>query len=128
MRVLLLVAALLCLKACSATHPRAPAIPATPATLTAAPSNQEQKEQLALGKKLFVERCSRCHGDNGEKPFAGGPSFNQRAIPAEEITRAVNGRFRDKTEKEKQAVIRYIQSITQPAPDREARPSSPHPD
>jgi mono/diheme cytochrome c family protein len=125
MKILLLVATLLWLKGCGATLPPRPA-PVAPTPV--APPQQEQQEQLALGKKLFVERCSKCHGEDGEKPFGGGPPFNERTLATDEIASAVNGRFKEKTDEEKRAVILYIQSITKAATGPEALHPSSHPD
>jgi len=116
-KFLLVLAGFLCLLGCEGTSPQAAA------PRPAAPAADKSPADLALGKQLFVERCSRCHGETGEKPFGGGPAFNERAVPGDEITRAVNGRFRDKTDDERRAVIRYLLSITKPAPA-----SSRHPD
>jgi mono/diheme cytochrome c family protein len=121
---LFLAAALLCLLGCEGTSPpaAAPAADKPPARQSRSFGTVARPADLALGKQLFVERCSRCHGESGEKPFGGGPSFNERAVPAEEITRAVNGRFRDKSDDERHAVIRYLQSITKPVPDPPRHP------
>jgi mono/diheme cytochrome c family protein len=67
----------------------------------------DRERLLAIGRKLFAERCSRCHGEEGEKPFGVGPPFNDRSLELEEITRAVQGRFKEKTEEEQRAVILY---------------------
>ncbi|MBI2956575.1 MAG: cytochrome c [Acidobacteria bacterium] len=109
-RVLLILA--LCLVSLSlvASHP--PPTPSEP------PPASDTKPPSDLGKKLFLERCGKCHDERGDKPLASGPPLNERAPTREEIARAVRGRFRDRTDDERAAVVAYIESFlkTQPRP------------
>ncbi|MGH9789384.1 MAG: c-type cytochrome [Candidatus Acidiferrales bacterium] len=73
----------------------------------AAPKD-DKAAQLAIGKKLFMEKCGKCHDERGDKPLASGPPLNERKLTREEITRAVNGRLREKTDDERAAVVAYI--------------------
>ena len=84
-----------------------------------APAPPAQEEQvLATGKKLFVERCGRCHDERGDKALASGPPLNERELTHGQIARAVRGRLKDKTEDERAAVVAYIESFlkTKPGP------------
>ncbi len=85
-------------------------VPATPAT----PAQKSQ--ELSIGKKLFVERCGRCHDGRGDKPLASGPPLNERELTHEGIVRAVRSRLRDKTEEERRAVVAYIESFMKTKP------------
>ena len=71
----------------------------------------EQERLLAFGKKLFVERCAKCHDERGDKPLKSGPPLSERNLSDEEITRTVAGRFRDAPDEEKRAVALYISSL-----------------
>ncbi len=72
---------------------------------------QKQEDSVALGKKLFLERCSSCHNEDGRKPLRTGPPLSDRNLTLEQIQKAVNGRFREKTAEEKRAVSLFIQSL-----------------
>jgi len=84
------------------------------------PSNPLPEEKpdstLIVGKKLFVERCGRCHDERGGKPLASGPPLNERTLTREGIVRAVGSRLRDKTEEERRAVVAYIESFLKTKP------------
>ncbi|HXE74425.1 MAG TPA: cytochrome c [Candidatus Xenobia bacterium] len=71
---------------------------------------------LAIGKKLFVERCGRCHNERGDKPLPDGPPLNERKLTREGIVRAVDSRMRDKTGDERRAVVDYIESFLKTRP------------
>jgi len=99
-------------------------------SLVASQSSQAPSEQppapspeqaSTLGKKLFVERCGKCHDERGDKPLASGPPLNERLLTREEIARAVRGRFKDKTDDERAAVVAYIEGFlkTKPRPASE---------
>ena len=75
------------------------------------PSAEERERLLDVGKKLFVERCSSCHAERGEKPLRIGPPLNERTLSADVIARAVNGRLKDATPEQRQAVNMYIISF-----------------
>ena len=76
------------------------------------------EQPLTAGRKLFVERCGRCHDERGDKALASGPPLNERELTHEQIARAVRGRLKDKTEDERAAVVAYIESFlkTKPGP------------
>jgi len=76
-------------------------------------SEQEHARQLARGKEIFLERCARCHNENGDKPLATGAPLNERGLSTQVIAQAVNGRLRDRTEDERRAVTLYISSLMQ---------------
>ncbi len=71
---------------------------------------------LTIGKKLFVERCGRCHDERGDKALPEGPPLNERTLTREGIVRAVASRLRDKTEDERRAVVTYIESFLKTKP------------
>jgi mono/diheme cytochrome c family protein len=66
---------------------------------------------LAKGKELFLAGCSRCHGENGDKPLRTGVPLSERGLSSDVIARAVKGRLRDGTEEERRAVTLYISSL-----------------
>ena len=75
-------------------------------------SNSEDRERLlALGKKLFVDRCARCHDERGDKPLKTGPPLSERNLSDEGIARAVSGRLKDAPDEQKRAVTLYISSL-----------------
>ena len=74
-------------------------------------SPQDQDKRLALGKGIFVERCAKCHGEDGSKPLSDGLPLNERQLSAEQITRSVAGRLKSLPEEQRQAVTRYIISF-----------------
>src|SRR5882762_1438839 len=57
-----------------------------------------------LGKKLFRERCSSCHGPNGEKPLQTGLPLRDRKLSDEALAKMVAGRLKNATPEEKNAV------------------------
>ena len=75
------------------------------------PSTEDRGRLLAIGKKLFLERCSKCHDERGDKALKGGPPLSERKLSDEEILRTVSGRFRDASQEEKRAVALYITSF-----------------
>lgn len=75
------------------------------------PSAEDRARVLATGKKLFVERCSKCHDERGDKALKSGPPLSERRLSDEEIARTVSGRFRDASREEKEAVALYISSF-----------------
>ena len=82
----------------------------------AADTEPDKAAQLLVGKKLFVEKCGKCHDERGDKPLPEGPPLNQRELAKEEIERAVRGRLRDRTDDERAAVVAYIQSFLKKKP------------
>ncbi|MGH9778363.1 MAG: c-type cytochrome [Candidatus Acidiferrales bacterium] len=81
------------------------------------PADQDKAAQLVVGKTLFVEKCGKCHDERGDKPLASGPPLNERKLTREEITRAVSGRLRDKTDDERAAVVAYIIDFLKTKPE-----------
>jgi len=73
--------------------------------------DEERDKLLAAGKKIFVERCAKCHDERGDKPLKTGLPLNQRELSDEEITRAVSGRLKDAPEEKKHAVALYVSSF-----------------
>ena len=67
--------------------------------------------QLALGKKVFVERCAKCHNEDGSAPVGDGLPLNKRALGDETLARNVNGRLKSASEGERRAVFAYIKSF-----------------
>lgn len=108
-----------CQVAREASTPRPQANPATAPAVAApsagvpapTPAAEDSEHLLALGKELFVARCSSCHNERGDKPLASGPPLNQRDVSAEDIIRNVNGRFKNATDEQRRAVVLYMQSF-----------------
>jgi mono/diheme cytochrome c family protein len=74
-------------------------------------TDEERGKLLATGKKIFVERCAKCHDERGDKPLKTGLPLNQRKLSDEEIASAVSGRLKDAPDEEKRAVALYISSF-----------------
>jgi len=74
-------------------------------------STEERASLLAKGKELFLARCSRCHGENGDKPLKNGVPLSERRLSTDKIASAVKGRLRDGTDEERRAVTLYISSL-----------------
>ena len=74
-------------------------------------SAAERARLLARGKELFLARCARCHGENGDKPLRTGVPLSERGLASDVITRAVKGRLADSTGDEQRGVIFYIGSL-----------------
>ncbi len=66
---------------------------------------------LAAGKKIFVERCAKCHGEDGTKPLEGGPALSERKLTDEQLGKMVRGRLKDAPEEQQRAVTEYIRSL-----------------
>ena len=66
---------------------------------------------VAIGKKLFVERCSKCHEERGDKPLKSSPPLSERKLSDEDIARTVSRRFKDATDEQKRAVALYVSSF-----------------
>ncbi len=81
--------------------------PATDQPLSA----EERARLLAKGKELFVARCARCHGENGDKTLRTGVPLSERGLSSDVIARAAKGRLRDGTEEERRAITLYISSL-----------------
>ena len=74
-------------------------------------AKEERERLLAIGKKLFVERCAKCHDERGDKPLASGPPLSERNLSDGEIARSVSGRFKDAPDEQKRAVALYVRSF-----------------
>jgi mono/diheme cytochrome c family protein len=74
-------------------------------------TDEERGKLLATGKKLFVERCAKCHDERGDKALKTGPPLSQRELSDEEIARAVSERLKNAPDEEKRAVARYVSSF-----------------
>ena len=74
-------------------------------------SAEERARLLAKGKELFLARCSRCHGENGDKPLRTGVPLSERRLSTDEIASAVKGRLREGTDEERRAVTLFISSL-----------------
>jgi mono/diheme cytochrome c family protein len=74
-------------------------------------TDEERGRLLATGKKIFVERCAKCHDERGDKPLKTGPPLSQRELSDEEIARAVSGRLKNAPDEEKRAVAVYVSSF-----------------
>lgn len=81
-----------------------------PQTKAAGTSN-DQERLLAMGKKLFVERCAKCHDVRGDKPLTTGAPLNERKLAHDEIARMVSGRLKTASDEEKRAVALYVESF-----------------
>ena len=82
----------------------------TPAMQGQTPETSDEGA-LALGKKIFVERCAKCHGEDGKKPVGDGLALSERKLSDEALTRMVRGRLKSSPEREQKAVTAYIRSI-----------------
>ena len=74
-------------------------------------TKEERERLLAIGKKLFVERCAKCHDERGDKPLGSGPPLSERKLSDGEIARSVSGRFKDAPDEQKRAVALYVRSL-----------------
>jgi len=74
-------------------------------------ADEDREDLLAAGKKLFVDRCAKCHDERGDKPLKTGLPLNQRELSDEEIARAVSGRLKNAPDEDKRAVALYISSF-----------------
>ena len=91
--------------------------PSHPALVQPQADADERGRLPDVGRKLFVERCSRCHGERGEKSLSTGLPLSQRKLMPEQLARSVNGRLQDCTEEQRRAVQLYIESF----PNQESR-------
>jgi len=74
-------------------------------------TDEERGKLLATGKKIFVERCAKCHDERGDKPLKTGLPLSQRKLSDEEIASTVSGRLKDAPDEEKRAVALYVSSF-----------------
>jgi len=66
---------------------------------------------IETGRKVFVERCSSCHAERGDKPLSTGVPLSDRSLTDEQLDRAVSGRLKGSPQEEKRAVALYIRSL-----------------
>ena len=76
-----------------------------------AKTGEEPERLLAAGKKLFVERCAKCHDERGDKPLSPGLPLSQRELFGEKLARAVSGRLKNAPDEDKRAVTLYVSSF-----------------
>lgn len=74
-------------------------------------SGERRARLLTKGKELFLSRCVRCHGENGDKPLKTGVPLSERGLSSDAIAQAVNRRLRDGTDEERRGVTLYISSL-----------------
>jgi mono/diheme cytochrome c family protein len=74
-------------------------------------TDEDRDRLLAAGKKLFVERCAKCHDERGDKPLKTGLPLSQRELSGEQLARAVSGRLKDSPDEDKRAVTLYISTL-----------------
>jgi len=74
-------------------------------------SGEDRDRLLVAGKKLFVERCARCHDERGDKPLKAGLPLSQRQLSGEQLARIVSGRLMDSPDEDKRAVTLYISAL-----------------
>ena len=74
-------------------------------------SAAERVRLRAKGKELFLARCARCHGENGDKPLRTGVPLSERGLSCDVIARAVKGRLADGRGEERRGVTLYIGSL-----------------
>ena len=65
------------------------------------------------GKRVFVQRCSICHAERGDKPLSTGLPLNERSLTDDQIAIAVSGRLKNAPPEQKRAVALYIRSFMQ---------------
>ncbi len=76
-------------------------------------AEEDRERLLTAGKKLFVERCAKCHDERGDKPLKTGLPLNRRELSDEELARVVSGRLKNSPDEDKRAVTLYISSFMQ---------------
>ncbi len=74
-------------------------------------AKEERERLLAIGKKLFVQRCAKCDDERGDKLLESGPPLSERKLSDGEIAGAVSGRFKDAPAEQKRAVALYVTSF-----------------
>jgi len=77
----------------------------------AASADEQRSAMLVKGKATFVEKCAKCHGEDGSKELSSGKPLSQRGLGNEAIIKAVNGRLSKGTDEERRAVTLYISSL-----------------
>lgn len=72
---------------------------------------EDRDRLLAAGKKLFMERCAKCHDERGDKPLKTGLPLSQRELSADQLARVVSGRLQNSPDEDKRAVTFYISTL-----------------
>jgi mono/diheme cytochrome c family protein len=85
--------------------------PAANASASAKATDSTPPVAPAAGKKIFVERCANCHGEDGTKPVGGGLPLSERKLTDELLWKNVRGRLKGYSETEQRAVAAYIRSF-----------------
>ena len=94
-------------------------------TQSGKPEKSAQREDSASsGKKIFVARCSSCHGEDGSKLLADGSFLIQRLAPKDDLERALSGRLRKFPEEERRAVLDYVRDLVDRFRSSNATPKS----
>lgn len=88
----------------------------------AASSDDESAKLLAKGKEIFVEKCAKCHGENGDKALSSGKPLSERGLGTDVIARAVSGRLKDRSDEERRAVTAYIASLMKTKDSEKSEP------
>lgn len=87
-----------------------------------ASSDDENAKLLAKGKEIFVEKCAKCHGENGDKALSSGKPLSERGLNSDVIGRAVSGRLKDRSDEERRAVTLYIASLMKTKESEKSEP------
>ena len=66
---------------------------------------------VSLGKKVFVARCSSCHGEDASKGLPDGTSLVERLAGKDDLPAALAGRLRKLPEQEQHAVLLYVNGL-----------------
>src|SRR2546421_9493924 len=74
-------------------------------------ADEDREDLLAAGKKLFVDRCAKCHDERGDKPLKTGLPLSQRELSGEQLARVASGRLKDSPDEDKRAVTLYISTL-----------------
>jgi mono/diheme cytochrome c family protein len=72
---------------------------------------EDHDRLLVAGKKLFMERCAKCHDERGDKPLKTGLPLSQRELSVEQLARVVSGRLQNSPDEDKRAVTLYISTL-----------------
>lgn len=74
-------------------------------------SSNQAEAALSVGKKIFVERCAKCHGEDGSEPVGDGLPLSKRDLTDEQLNRNVRGRLKSASLEQQTAVFLYIRSL-----------------
>ncbi len=65
----------------------------------------------ALGRRVFIERCAKCHDENAAKPLPDGTSLVQRLAARPDLAAALASRTRKMTEAERRGLVLYMKNL-----------------